>query len=77
MSIRREDIKDMCTRAGLCGREYGAWPRDWVPRVNSVSGSLEINLESFCTNATKVVSLIDATEIADKKEINYKELVDS
>lgn len=43
MSIRREDIKDMCTRAGLCARQYG---RDYVPQVNSVSGNLEINLES-------------------------------
>jgi len=47
MSIRREDIKDMCTRAGLCVlRRYGAWPRLRIP-VNSVSGSLEINLESL------------------------------
>lgn len=41
MSIRHEDIKDTCTRAGLCARQYGA------TMFNSVSGSLEINLESF------------------------------
>jgi len=72
-------ILKICVHARASVSDGTMRGRDYDPEVNSVSESLEINLESFIFFLRiKIVSLIAATKVADiEKFITYRRIVDS